>query len=650
MALPGQTNVNGVSNFIFGSNMAEDFSPNNVRNTPAIQAQIAAAGITVLRCAIDPGNPDSYIDETVAACAACGAQMLVILNHSNLTWNTHLVTYLGSNCNLYEFSNEPDLGGISWQQYLGFWNQHIPAMRAINTNAAFIGPALGVFANLQSYLVPWLQGCQQSGVLPDGISFHIYPCTGSNDPTYCASRAGAFASAAAKVDAAVLGVLGYKLPNCLTEWNIDASNPPASYCTDASFVTPWFHTALDSMVQGGYVMCNQFDAGSGAAGGADDLVNVSNYQPQVEYQPMADKITQYLGSGGGGGGGASNLVVYTANATSAVLSSADQMYIISGSPSTTWNYTRVGTTVNAYVELQAQGTTTITTYASLPAPTGKGYFVDGSTLDGQDVAAGIWSAMMRLNCAQGGDGNPQAGNLTADLIYRAWIYDTVALTYTPIVVMRLNAQALTMAFTTYPLPSTTTSTPTSFVSGKKLYFDRFAFISANGNGSAIQDIRTNRLSTDTSGHTGDSNSSVTSPGFAPTPGGGGGGGGTILLTDAGLNLLRDGNSGSQIPKITYVAIGTDTTPPSDGDTKLGNEKFRKAVTSYTNGATGEVTDIMFLGPNDANGITIEEVGFFGGAATDQANTGILFGRALYHKVKSQNMSITFPLDIQFIRV
>lgn len=121
---------------------------------------------------------------------------------------------------------------------------------------------------------------------------------------------------------------------------------------------------------------------------------------------------------------------------------------------------------------------------------------------------------------------------------------------------------------------------------------------------------------------------------------------TIQITDVGANLYRDSAKGSSVPKITYVALGTSTTSPTAADTKLAAEVFRKAVTSYTNGSTGEVLINMYLGPLDAVGDDIEEVGFFGGtSATPTANTGVLLARGLWHHSPKTNLeSITFSLD------
>jgi|SRR5487761_1428355 len=123
----------------------------------------------------------------------------------------------------------------------------------------------------------------------------------------------------------------------------------------------------------------------------------------------------------------------------------------------------------------------------------------------------------------------------------------------------------------------------------------------------------------------------------------------ITKTDAGLELWRDGAAGANNPMITYVALGNSTTPPTAGDTALGNETFRKAVTTYTDGSTGEILVTMYLGPSDDIGADIEEVGFVGGStANAQPNTGILIAHGLWsHNPKAGTESITFTLDMTF---
>jgi Viral BACON domain len=296
--LPGQTiYASGASSYLFGSNMSPDYNTHNARNTPQIQQLIKSAGITLMRCAINAGSADSYIDQTASACQAMNCAMLVILSYrAGSAWNQQLVSRLGSKCLLYEFSNEPDIASpaIKSSDYLAAWKQQIPILRKLNPQAAFIGPALGVYANVGSYLVPWLQGCVSSGIMPDGISFHNYPCTATPDSATCATKSDRLGVSATKLDAVVTGVVGHSLPLCLTEWHINANPGSEPYMTDANFIAKWTKESIDGMVAAGVSMACQFDAGSGAAGGKLDLISTSNYQPQPMYNALKERIQHYL--------------------------------------------------------------------------------------------------------------------------------------------------------------------------------------------------------------------------------------------------------------------------------------------------------------------------------------------------------------------
>src|SRR6266704_1043080 len=118
----------------------------------------------------------------------------------------------------------------------------------------------------------------------------------------------------------------------------------------------------------------------------------------------------------------------------------------------------------------------------------------------------------------------------------------------------------------------------------------------------------------------------------------------ITITTAGRNLVRNGLSAAENPRITYVSLGTDSTAPVVGNTQLGAEVFRKQVTSYTNGTDGEILINMYLAPSDVVGISIQEIGFFGSNATHTANSGTLLARGLYAHTKTNVESIQFSLD------
>lgn len=121
----------------------------------------------------------------------------------------------------------------------------------------------------------------------------------------------------------------------------------------------------------------------------------------------------------------------------------------------------------------------------------------------------------------------------------------------------------------------------------------------------------------------------------------------ITITNAGLDLLRDGTSGANNPKITYVAIGTSSTAPAVTDTVLGAEVYRKKIDTYTNGAShGEILVSTYLNAGEEIGVAIAEVGFFGGStASAIANSGILVAHGLYSHTKLGTEGIQLQLDL-----
>lgn len=533
MSLPGQTLTNGVSNYIFGSNMSQDWAAQTSRNNAKIQAQLKAAGLTVMRCQIPQGSDNAYIAQTVQACQNMGVAMLVILHHSDLAWNTRLVQQLGSACSMYEFSNEPDLGGISWQQYLGFWNQHIPALRATLQamtpphTAAFIGPVLGVFANLDSYFVPWLQGCKTSGVLPDAVSYHIYPCTGSYTASTCLPRATAFQSAAQKVDAAVVGILGTSLPQCLTEWNLDAANPPQNFAKDGTYVPGWTKTAIDSMVAAGLAMACQWDAAGGAGSGFDDLVDTQSLQPNPNGQlgAIAERASHYLTGTPSPvptptptptpSSNVTPLTLSYTNTVSAVNGAGNNLAVQNaGTPPSAQSYTTFGTGVG-WVEITARSSTQIPLTALPDTPTGRGFFLDPATLKlaGNDLQPGLWSHIIRLNAAKL-LANPQSGNLTGDICVRMWKYNIAQKTYTDnVITFALQGQHFTPTFTNYPMTATALSS-VSILEGETVYIEQWVHVTQNGNNDSNQGFRFNRLATSSMG---DPFGTMTTAGYMPTP-------------------------------------------------------------------------------------------------------------------------------------
>lgn len=125
---------------------------------------------------------------------------------------------------------------------------------------------------------------------------------------------------------------------------------------------------------------------------------------------------------------------------------------------------------------------------------------------------------------------------------------------------------------------------------------------------------------------------------------------TLTMTNSGHNLERDGATGTDNPKPKYFALGTGTSTPSAGQTRLDSEQFRKAISSFSNGASvGQALINCNISPSDAVGLDIEEVAVYGGnSATLAANSGKMIGRARWTKSdKSNQESIVLQLDLTF---
>lgn len=111
-----------------------------------------------------------------------------------------------------------------------------------------------------------------------------------------------------------------------------------------------------------------------------------------------------------------------------------------------------------------------------------------------------------------------------------------------------------------------------------------------------------------------------------------------LITDLGLAMTIDLWAGDQSAGWAYIAVGTDSTPPANGNTQLGAEVARKAVTFEKR--TGELLATVFFDDTEAN-VLIRELGLFGGsAATGAVDSGILVARAVVSINKTNQHSLT----------
>jgi lysophospholipase L1-like esterase len=291
--LPGeQVWKQGASSLLFGTNDTYEWSTQNIETMTSVQSSLRQAGFTLIRTFFPDNAPDATIDQRVRTIEQSGAQCLgVITNISNADFDRHLVSYLGPKCLLYEFGNEPDFNGISADTYLKRWRALVPVLRSINPAARFIGPVTYNDQGNHGFMRTFLEGVKDSGVLPDAVSFHWYPCW-KDSRDACLAKASSYADVARGVEDEVSSILGKSLPVGITEWNFDPSAPPA-LGDDADFITKFSETALRSMASAGVAFACQYDAASYAGYGRLDMFDVATGKAKPQYHAIAKVIAAY---------------------------------------------------------------------------------------------------------------------------------------------------------------------------------------------------------------------------------------------------------------------------------------------------------------------------------------------------------------------
>lgn len=141
---------------------------------------------------------------------------------------------------------------------------------------------------------------------------------------------------------------------------------------------------------------------------------------------------------------------------------------------------------------------------ALGNPSGRGMLWDVTTLEQQAIAAGTWTPTVRGSIHNGN------GNVTADILLRAWIFHVTNLSYAPIGTMSLLAQSITSTSATYTFAGT--SLPEAdFATGAKLYCDWGFNVTANANTLAGATLRFN---VSNSGAAGTNTAQIVTPGYS----------------------------------------------------------------------------------------------------------------------------------------
>jgi hypothetical protein len=299
--LPGeQLWKQGVSSFLFGTNDSQEWATNNIETNPRIQDALKAAHFTLMRTfffdkSLADGHPttDAEIEQRLQTIERSGMTCFGVLqNIFDIAFAKHVIAYAGSRCQIYEFGNEPDGNGISAAQYITQWNLAIPQFKHINPHAVFVGGAGARVAYTQQFL----QGAKESGIIPDAIDIHWYPCW-QEGPTTCLPKATSILDTVQQFRDVMQETLGYQIPVGVGEWNMDPGNN-FTLANDTAFMTSFTKTALQSIVLAKVAFANQYDAANYSGYGALDMFDVSqpDAPPKVQYYTMKDIISAYFPS------------------------------------------------------------------------------------------------------------------------------------------------------------------------------------------------------------------------------------------------------------------------------------------------------------------------------------------------------------------
>lgn len=113
----------------------------------------------------------------------------------------------------------------------------------------------------------------------------------------------------------------------------------------------------------------------------------------------------------------------------------------------------------------------------------------------------------------------------------------------------------------------------------------------------------------------------------------------MVNTTGFLTTIKSGVRTTIINNATHLAVGTDNTTPTVGDTVLGAEVTRKSRQEYTEGAS-DVIISLFLNSLESNGDALVEVGMF-----DDPSSGNLLERSIYTVINKSN-SLEVWIDIE----
>ena len=263
---------------------------------------------------------------------------------------------------------------------------------------------------------------------------------------------------------------------------VTAMPPPAATIANASDATVYIYTGFDSTSSGTTTvtlpgLSNPVSIGNASAGDVVGAVwGIDNSAPGNATASVGlDYIDFFIDIAALGSVptvGTALTVYPTGTASASTLTTADTL--ATSAPAAETSHTTKTGKLLAWGELFAQGSTgTWPAGTSEPAPSGHGFILDTTTLEGQSIIAGTWTPSIKLSSS--------SGTVTADIHFRAY-KRTSAGVYTQIVDLVKTAAAITATAATYT-PTAGSGAQTAFATGDKLYLDVVLHITANTSAS-----------------------------------------------------------------------------------------------------------------------------------------------------------------------
>jgi hypothetical protein len=307
--LPGETLWGGTTpSYLFGTNDSIEYGSPNVDTLPSVQADLKSAGLTLMRTWAYDDDTDAEIDQRIATIQNAGMRcMLMLGSTADLAWMKHVVSMLGSNCDIYEFGNEPDNppNDTSIAQVTNEWIADVPKLRALNPAAVFGGPAVtwsgGYDSSAGSYpsdVAYFLAKTAAAGVRADFVSYHDYPCEKATSTTQCIQMThGDFAWNYDQVIGWETTYYGKTVPTGVSEYNFDpGSGNLYAWGGDGTFMRQWTTAALAAIVKTGMTFANEFTTLNYSGYGYLDMFHDSvPYKPKAQERSMAAAVTKYGG-------------------------------------------------------------------------------------------------------------------------------------------------------------------------------------------------------------------------------------------------------------------------------------------------------------------------------------------------------------------